>query len=103
MKLFFSTDEVAGHLDIPVSTLEFYIREFRIQIQKVGKNRRYTHSDIEKLQKIVDLINIEGFTLEGAKEKLKERGKETNKNEAIVERLKDIKKTLQLINDSIED
>lgn len=102
MKLFFSTDEVAQQLEIPVTTVDFYVRSFRMNIQKVGKNRKYSHADIEKLQKIVDLINKEGFTLEGAKEKLKHREVKTSVNEEVVTRLKEIRKTLEYIKLGLE-
>jgi DNA-binding transcriptional MerR regulator len=102
MKLFFSTDEVAQQLEIPVTTVDFYVRSFRMNIQKVGKNRKYSHTDIEKLQKIVDLINKEGFTLEGAKEKLKHREVKTSVNEEVVTRLKEIRKTLEYIKLGLE-
>ncbi|MCP9767029.1 MerR family transcriptional regulator [Lacihabitans sp. LS3-19] len=102
MKLFFSTEEVAQQLEIPITSVDFYVRKFRLNIQKVGKNRKYSHADIEKLQKIVDLIQKEGFTIEGAKEKLKAKEVVENKNSEVIERLKEIRKTLEFIKEGIE-
>ena len=102
MKLFFSTDEVAQQLEIPVTTVDFYVRTFRLNILKVGKNRKYSHTDIEKLQKIVDLIHKEGFTIEGAKDKLKTKEVIESVNEEVVSRLKEIKKTLEFIKVGLE-
>ena len=102
MKLFFSTEEVAQQLEIPITSVDFYVRTFRLNIQKVGKNRKYSHQDIEKLQKIVDLIQKEGFTIEGAKEKLKAKEVVESKNTEVIERLKEIRKTLKLIKEGIE-
>ncbi|MGL4629990.1 MAG: MerR family transcriptional regulator [Leadbetterella sp.] len=73
MKLFFTTQEVSEHFDLPASTIEHYVRYFGLKINKAGKNRKYTHADLEKLEKIVSLIHKEGYTLEGAKEKLKSK------------------------------
>ena len=102
MKLFFSTEEVAQQLEIPVTTVDFYVRSFRLNILKVGKNRKYSHSDVEKLQKIVDLIHKEGFTLEGAKDKLKIKIAKEAVNEEVIGRLLEVKKTLEYIKAGLE-
>lgn len=102
MKLFFSTEEVAQQLEIPVTTVDFYVRSFRLNILKVGKNRKYSHSDVEKLQKIVDLIHKEGFTLEGAKDKLKTKIAKEAVNEEVISRLLEVKKTLEYIKAGLE-
>ena len=102
MKLFFSTEEVAQQLEIPVTTVDFYVRSFRLNILKVGKNRKYSHSDVEKLQKIVDLIHKEGFTLEGAKDKLKSKIAKEAVNEEVISRLLEVKKTLEYIKAGLE-
>ncbi|MBK6979844.1 MAG: MerR family transcriptional regulator [Cytophagaceae bacterium] len=102
MKLFFTTEEVAGHLNLPLPTLEFYIKTFNVKIQKVGKNRRYSHTDLDKLQKIVNLIQVEGYTLEGAREKLKEKKIEKDNKKEVIVRLKEIKKSLEWLSESIE-
>ncbi len=102
MKIFFSTEEVAQQLEIPVTSVDFYVRTFRMNILKVGKNRKYSHTDIEKLQKIVDLIHKEGFTIEGAKDKLKAKEIKSSVNEEIIGRLKEIRKTLEFIKVGLE-
>lgn len=102
MKIFFSTEEVAQQLEIPVTSVDFYVRTFRLNILKVGKNRKYSHTDIEKLQKIVDLIHKEGFTIEGAKDKLKAKEIKTSVNDEVIVRLKEIRKTLEFIKVGLE-
>lgn len=102
MKIFFSTEEVAQQLEIPVSSVDFYVRTFRLNILKVGKNRKYSHADIEKLQKIVDLIHKEGFTIEGAKDKLKAKEIKTSVNDEVILRLKEVRKTLEFIKVGLE-
>jgi DNA-binding transcriptional MerR regulator len=69
---------------------------------KVGKNRKYSHADIEKLQKIVDLIHKEGFTIEGAKDKLKAKEIKSSINDEVILRLKEIRKTLEFIKVGLE-
>jgi DNA-binding transcriptional MerR regulator len=102
MKIFFSTEEVAQQLEIPVTSVDFYVRTFRLNILKVGKNRKYSHTDIEKLQKIVDLIHKEGFTIEGAKDKLKAKEIKSSVNDEVIVRLKEIRKTLEFIKVGLE-
>lgn len=102
MKLFYSTDEVTAHLGIPKTTLEYYILEFKINIKKSGRNRKFSHKDIEKLQKIVDLINKDGYTIDGTKEQLKAKQKADTKTEEIIKRLQDIKKSLVFLRNGIE-
>jgi hypothetical protein len=50
----------------------------------------------------VDLIHKEGFTIEGAKEKLKTKEVIESVNEEVVRRLKEIKKTLEFIKVGLE-
>jgi DNA-binding transcriptional MerR regulator len=102
MKIFFSTEEVAQQLEIPITSVDFYVRTFRLNILKVGKNRKYSHADVEKLQKIVDLIHKEGFTIEGAKDKLKAKEIKSSVNDEIILRLKEIRKTLEFIKVGLE-
>ncbi len=102
MKIFFSTEEVAQQLEIPVTSVDFYVRTFRLNILKVGKNRKYSHADIEKLQKVVDLIHKEGFTIEGAKDKLKAKEIKTLVNDEVILRLKEVRKTLEFIKVGLE-
>jgi len=102
MKIFFSTEEVAQQLEIPITSVDFYVRTFRLNILKVGKNRKYSHTDIDKLQKIVNLIHKEGFTIEGAKDKLKAKEIKSSVNDEVILRLKEIRKTLEFIKVGLE-
>lgn len=97
MKLFFTSEEVCGHFEIPASTLEHYIQFFKLKIGKVGKNRRFNHADMDLLGKILQLVNKEGFTLEGAKEKLKSKTKQSNNKTEIIQSLEELKKLLEML------
>jgi DNA-binding transcriptional MerR regulator len=102
MKLFFSSEEVASHFSLPVSTIEHYIRFFNLKINKVGKNRRYDHANMEALGRIVQLVHTDGHTLEGAKEKLKSKQVTgTNTTNEVIQRLLEVKKTLLMIKEKI--
>ena len=101
MKLFFSSEEVATHFNLPVSTIEHYIRFFNLKINKVGKNRKYDHKNMEVLERIVHLIQSEGYTLEGVKDKLKEKVSQTSTNQEVINRLSEIRKTLVLLKEKL--
>lgn len=102
MKLFYTTEEVCTHLQIPKTTLEYYLLEFKIKIKKAGKNRVFSHKDIEKLQTIVTLKEKDGYTLEGVKEKLKQKKTADLSRQEIISKLKDIKKTLEIIRNGMD-
>ena len=102
MKLFYSTKEVCQHLGIPPTTLEYYLLEFKLKIKKAGVSRKFSHRDIEKLERIVNLVQNEGFTLEGAKERLRLKERNDDTRTEIVNRLLEIRKSLVLLRDGIE-
>lgn len=102
MKLFYTTEEVCQHLDIPKTTLEFYLLEFKLNIKKAGRSRKFSHRDIEKLERIVQLVQREGFTLDGAKEQLRLRTKNDQTHAEVVDRLMEIRKSLVFLRDGME-
>jgi DNA-binding transcriptional MerR regulator len=103
MKLFYKTEEVAEHLDLPTSTVEHYIRYFNLKINKVGKNRKFSHQNLEKLSQISDLIHKQGFTLETAKEKLKTQNVAKADNAEIILKLESVKSMLLTLKNSIDN
>ena len=66
--------EVTRMFDVNASQIRFYEREFEILQPKKNKkgNRLFTQSDLENLRIIFHLVKERGFTLQGAKAKLKE-------------------------------
>jgi len=60
----------------------------------------FTQQDVDNFHKIFYLVKEKGFTLEGAKAKLKTKNQETGSNEEVVESLRHIKRfLLELRND----
>lgn len=93
-KLFFTISEVAAMFKVNASLIRFWEKEFEVlKPRKSNKgNRLYTKKDIENLRVIYHLVKEKGFTLQGAKEKLKERSVETqNKNLEAIEKLQRVK------------
>tara|TARA_B100001248_G_scaffold108195_1_gene80685 strand:+ start:20513 stop:20848 length:336 start_codon:yes stop_codon:yes gene_type:complete len=95
-KLFFKIGEVAKIFNVNISAIRFWEKEFDILKPKKNKkgNRLFTQRDMENLKIIHYLLKERGFTVEGAKKKLKENKKDTINNVEIVSYLKDIRSFL---------
>ena len=92
-KLFYSIGEVAQMYGVNVSLIRFWENEFDILKPKKNKkgNRMFTKTDLENLDVIFHLVKERGFTLDGAKKKLKENKKDTIDNISIIKNLKEIR------------
>ncbi|WP_084274275.1 MerR family transcriptional regulator [Crocinitomix catalasitica] len=72
-KLYYSIGEVAKLFNVKTSHIRFWEKEFAILKPKKNKkgNRLFTKEDIYNIEKIYQLVKIEGYTLDGAKLQLK--------------------------------
>ena len=95
-KLYYTIGETAQILDVTTSTIRFWEKEFSIiRPQKNQKgNRVFTPKDIENLKLIKKLLKEEGFTIPGAREHLKTRLPETEKDDQVIETLEKVKEFL---------
>ena len=102
-KLYYHIGEVAGMLEVPVSTIRFWENEFDILKPMKNKkgNRLFTQTDIKNLRIIHHLVKEEGMTLSGAKKRLSEKWDETDYKFEINESLQKIKSMLLDIRDNI--
>jgi len=73
-KLYYSIGEVAEAFEVNPSLIRFWEKEFQIISPKKsqGGTRKFSAKDIEKLELIYTLVKERGFTLEGAKNQLKQ-------------------------------
>jgi DNA-binding transcriptional MerR regulator len=94
-KLYFTIGEVSERLNLNISQIRFWEKEFsQLKISKTaGGTRKYSHSDIDILRLIHKLLKEQGYTLEGAKEKLK-HDKELPQKQEIINRLKTVRQFL---------
>lgn len=92
-KLLYKIGEVADMFAVNVSLIRFWEKEFEILKPKKNNkgNRMFTKNDMDNLTIIYHLVKERGFTLEGAKQKLKENKGDTIDNIEIVNHLKDIR------------
>ena len=95
-KLFYKIGEVAKIFEVNISLIRFWEKEFDILKPKKNKkgNRMFTKKDLDNIKIIHHLVKKRGFTLEGAKMKLKENKKDTINNFEIVDHLRDIREFL---------
>ena len=94
-KLYYNIGEISNAFNLNASLLRFWEKEFEILNPKktVKGTRKYNSIDIENLKLIYNLLKIRGFTIEGAKEKLKTESKKIE----IVQKLEKIKFNLETI------
>jgi len=92
-KLFFSIGEVARMFKLNTSHIRFWEKQFDILKPKKNKkgNRLFTKEDVDNLHTIYHLVKERGFTLEGAKKKIKHNKEEVINSVEMVKSLKKIK------------
>lgn len=102
-RVYYSIGEVAGMFGVNTSLIRFWEKEFDIIKPHKNKkgNRLFTQKDVDIFHLIFNLVKERGFTLNGAKAKLKKTPDETLKEFEIIKSLKkietflhDIKKNL---------
>ena len=92
-KILYKIGEVAKMFDVNISAVRFWEKEFDILKPKKNKkgNRLFTIKDINNIKVIYHLLKERGFTVEGAKKKIKDNKADTINNIEIVSHLKDIR------------
>jgi len=102
-KIYYSIGEVAEMFEVNKSLIRFWEKEFIIIKPKKNKkgNRYFTEKDINNFKIIFHLVKERGYTLDGAKKKLRENKEDTIKNVEIVSQLKDIRIQLVSIREAL--
>lgn len=74
-KLYFRIGEVAGLVGVEPHVLRYWEREFRsIRPTKSAKGQRvYSRRDVESLLRVRELLYGQGFTIAGAKRRLRDK------------------------------
>lgn len=103
-KRYYSIGEVAKMFDVSTSLIRFWEGQFSILKPKKNRkgNRLFTPKDIDNLHVIYHLVKERGYTLEGAKKKLKENKNDVLKQVEIVRSLKKIKQFLLSVKEGLE-
>jgi len=102
-KRYYKIGEVAKAFNVNTSLIRFWDKEFDVLKPKKNNkgNRLFTQEDIKNLQLIYHLVKEKGFTLDGAKNKLKENPEKVTNNHAIIARLQAVKSALTTIKNQL--
>jgi DNA-binding transcriptional MerR regulator len=103
-KIYYSIGEVAEQFNVAPSLIRFWESEFElIQPKKNRKgNRQFTKEDIENVRTIYHLVKQKGFTLQGAKEMLKNDTQAVRDKMEVYESLKKIRQFLVEVRDKLQ-
>ena len=107
-KLYFKIGEVSRITDIKPHILRYWEKEFRIikPLKSQGNQRVYSRKDVERILYIKELIEKEGYTLEGVKKKIRELSAKSQQDRQLrlpfdekhlINFLKDLRKDLYKI------
>ena len=101
-KRYYSIGEVASNFKVKTSLIRFWEQEFKILNPKKNSrgNRKFTTKDIENFKKIYFLLKEKGYTIQGAKDFLKNNKKSLGKMD-IISKLDTIKTKLIEIRDQL--
>jgi len=102
-KRYYKIGEVAKAFNVNASLIRFWDKEFDVLKPKKNNkgNRLFTQEDIKNLQLIYHLVKEKGFTLDGAKNKLKENPEKVVSNHDIIARLQAVKSELTTIKNQL--
>ncbi|HEX8377239.1 MAG TPA: MerR family transcriptional regulator [Pedobacter sp.] len=95
-KRYYTMGEVTEMFNVNASQIRFYEKEFEILQPKKNKkgNRLFTPEDVENLKIIFHLVKDKGFTLQGAREYLKNNKSEVKENQKVIDSLERLKQFL---------
>lgn len=103
-KLYYSIGEITERYSIRPSALHFWEKQFpelKPRRNKKG-NRFYTEEDIILLDMIYYLTKVKGYTLKGARERIKADRKTIERNAAISATLNHLRDFLTELKDSMK-
>ena len=100
-KRYYSIGEVASKFNVNASLIRFWEQEFKLLNPKKNSrgNRKFTNTDIKNINKIYFLLKEKGYTIQGAKDYI--RNEKKSKKLDIVNKLMQIKDKLIEIRDQL--
>lgn len=92
-KVYYSIGEVAKTFDVSTSLIRFWEKEFSVLRPRKNKkgNRLFTERDMRYFHMIYNLVKVKGYTLQGAKDALKDGFDEIEERVIIINTLNKIK------------
>jgi DNA-binding transcriptional MerR regulator len=95
-KLYYSIGEVAEIFSVAPSLIRFWETEFDVIKPKKNRkgNRQFTKEDIDNVRTIYHLVKEKGFTLQGAKEMLRNDNESVRDKMELLESLRNVRSFL---------
>jgi len=101
-KKYYTIGEVAGFFKVATSHIRFWTNEFKLKVRTTRKgDRLYTPDQVKELRAIYHLVKERGFTLSGARTKLKEQNKRDVKTVDLKTSLQDLRARLVKLRDQL--
>jgi len=103
-KLYYSIGEVAEQFNVAPSLIRFWESEFELIKPKKNRkgNRQFTKEDIDNVRTIYHLVKEKGFTLQGAKEMLRNDNNSVKDKIELIDSLKSVRRFLVELRDKIQ-
>lgn len=102
-KRYYSISEVATMFDVSTSLIRFWENEF--EVLKPHKNakgdRRFTLDNIAQMRRIYHLVKERGFTLQGAKQELRNVHDGSKKKTEALRTLREVRDGLKAIKEQL--
>src|SRR5690606_13449797 len=102
-KLYYTMGEVSSMFGGNASQIRFYEREFDILQPKKNKkgNRLFSPDDVANLKIIFHLVKEKGFTLQGARDYLRNNKQEAREHQRVIDSLERLKRFLLEVRNSL--
>jgi DNA-binding transcriptional MerR regulator len=102
-KLYYSIGEVADLFNVAPSLIRFWESEFDIIKPKKNRkgNRQFTREDIDNVRTIYHLVKEKGFTLQGAKEMLRNDTQAVKDKMDMIDSLKRVRSFMVELRDKL--
>ena len=102
-RMYYTIGEVSGMFKVNTSLIRFWEKEFDILRPKKNKkgNRLFTPEDLDNLKIIFHLVKERGFTLDGAKKKLRDNKHDISDSVKLTESLKKVRGFLEELKESL--
>jgi DNA-binding transcriptional MerR regulator len=95
-KIYYTIGEVAELFEVNASLIRFWEKEFDFLTPQKNKkgNRLFTKEDINKIRIIYHLVKEKGYTLQGARERIRRNKEDVEKQIEVIDSLQRIKSFL---------
>lgn len=103
-KVYYRIGEVAEMFSVNASLIRFWENEFDVikPFRNKKGNRFFTQADVDNFRIIYNLVKERGYTLQGAKEKLKSNFSEVSENHQIIKTLQGIRAFLVELKEELD-